>query len=150
MLSILREQFNAALPLLAGTILASLFSYLAVTLSAGLLGAADYGLLGTLLGITSVGTVALRPLHSAATHAASTAFAHREPSIVSTFAGRLLAVCLAGGVVLGLSTLLGEPIVRDLLHIGVQDRLAPVLVVVLLVSLAFWQGMSGLALGMQR
>src|SRR4030088_849280 len=113
MRSILREQLNAGLPLLAGTIVASLFSYGAVTLSARLLGAADYGLLGTLLGITSVGTVALRPLHSAATHAASTAFAHGEQSIVSAFAGRLLAVCVVGGVIVCFATVLLEPVVRD-------------------------------------
>jgi O-antigen/teichoic acid export membrane protein len=48
------------------------------------------------------------------------------------------------------ATVLLEPVVRDLLHIGTQDRFAPALVAVLLASLAFWQGLSGLLLGMQR
>src|SRR5262245_53575432 len=93
-----RDFANAEMPLLTGTIAAGALAYFAVVMSSRLLGVADFGLLGTLLGITSVGAIALRPLHSATTHAAADAYALRNRAAVRSLAGRLLATCLAGAL----------------------------------------------------
>src|SRR5215203_598350 len=57
------RDFGATPVMLVGTMAAAGLSYVSITISARLLGPADFGVLGTLLAVTSVAGVLLRPLH---------------------------------------------------------------------------------------
>jgi O-antigen/teichoic acid export membrane protein len=146
--SFVRDQFTSGLPLLAATIVSSAFSYLAVTLSARILGAADYGLLGTLLGITSLVSVAFRPIHGAATHVGSSVLASGYDGVPAAMS-RLLAACLAGVVVVWMGLVLLDAPIHDILRLD-DDRWALTLLVLLLGSATYWQGLSGLLFGVQK
>jgi O-antigen/teichoic acid export membrane protein len=149
MRSVLREHLSAGLPLLVGTVVAGGLSYLAVTLAARLLGAADYGLLGTFLGIVSFGGVALRPLHSAATHAASVVLVRGEPADIARLGAWLVAMCIFGAIAIGIIVVALAAPLGELLRIG-DAQWTLLLLPLLLGSLAYWQAISGLLLGMHR
>ncbi len=77
--------------LLLGTTSAAVLSYSAVTLSARVLGPADFGLLGALVGTVSLFTVVLSPLASMATHVGALALTHHRTSVAIGLSGPTLA-----------------------------------------------------------
>jgi O-antigen/teichoic acid export membrane protein len=134
--------------LLVGTSSAAALSYAAVTISARLLGPEDFGLLGALLGITSLATVGVTWVYATAAHVAATALARRDIRSLTTLIGPVLA----GSTVFGLLTLtlllaLAHP-VGDVLHTTdpwVIGLLAP-----LLAAIICGQVLKGFLSGLQR
>lgn len=77
---------------MAGTVGSGLLAYIAVTLSARLLGASEFGLLGAILAISSAATVLLRPLSYAATQLAAALHTQAGAASVRGLGGLAIAV----------------------------------------------------------
>src|SRR5260370_38747152 len=92
----IRAHFRASGWLIAGTAVSGALAYVSVTISARLLGSADFGLLAAILGIASVVGAGLRPAYMMAMHVASGPEAHKDPSIVRSLVGP--AIALSGGL----------------------------------------------------
>lgn len=144
----LRGQAGSGVVIFVSTIVAGLLAYASTAVSARTLGSADFGLLGALLGTASLVTVALRPLHSAATHLATELHARGEDSAVAGLAGpSLLAAVGAAAALLTLAAVLAEPLsvfYRTTEH-------SPVLALALLLAVtAYVQLATGFLLGLHR
>src|SRR3712207_4248656 len=85
------HSLPAGVQLLVGTLAASILAYAAIAAMARLLTAADFGLLGTLLGLLSIATVLVRPLHTVATVLATEAHVRHEPEMVPLLVSRALS-----------------------------------------------------------
>lgn len=142
------SQARAGAPLFASTVLAGLFSYFTLTVSARLLGSADFGLLSALVAAASLVVVALRPLHTAATYLAAAAVGRGEGQTIAGLAGRALAAsALFGVALLAVLAVLADP-VRALFR---TETLWPLAVLALFVAaLTYFQIVSGLLMGLQR
>ncbi len=134
--------------LLAGTGSAVILSYVSVTLSARLLGPANFGLLGALVSIASVATVVLSPLYTMAAHIAAVALVRQDvhavrgltaPTLVGT--GALALLILAALLVWA------EPI-NAFFHVSGSGTVA--LLAPLLAGLACIQVLKGFLAGLQR
>ena len=140
------RDLGATPVLLVGSIAAAGFSYVSIALSARLLGPADFGVLGTLLAVTSVAGVLLRPMHMLATHVAGDAYARgmRRAIVPMTTAVHLFAAVI--GLLL-LSLALGFPL-QSALRI---DSFAPLaLMGLMIVSITVSQIASGFLIGLHR
>jgi O-antigen/teichoic acid export membrane protein len=97
--------------LFLGTIVGGLFAYISVALSARFLGAAEFGLLGALLGVLSLIGVAVRPGYLVATHWAASARTDGDVRALRGLAAAAvgfsaaLAVGLLGGTWVGLDAI---------------------------------------------
>jgi O-antigen/teichoic acid export membrane protein len=141
----LRALFGASAWLLGGTIVSGVLSYIAVTLSARLLGAADFGLLGTMLAISGLASVLLRPGGFATAQLAAAAGLERRA--IRGLAALALAVSAALAVflivvVFAFAGPLGEALqIRGLWPLAMLS--------VLLASLAGLQLLTGVLSGRQ-
>jgi O-antigen/teichoic acid export membrane protein len=143
-----REQARWSAWLLAGTVATALLSYASVILSARLLGAAEFGLLGAFLGIVALATIGLRPLYTVATHMATTELAGDTPEPVRGFAGPILILStLVGMVSLGIAALGAEQLKIFFQTADVRPFL---LLAPLLAGVACVQMATGLLSGLQR
>jgi O-antigen/teichoic acid export membrane protein len=140
--------FEASGWLLAGTGGAALFSYVAVTLSARLLGPENFGLLGALIAITSLVTVALTWLYTMAAHIAAAAFVRDEADRLRELTGPALAAAGAMGLASAAVLAVVAGPIGDFLHITdsrMIELLAP-----LFAAIACTHFLKGLLSGLQR
>jgi O-antigen/teichoic acid export membrane protein len=144
----LSDQLRHAGPMAASTLVTVVLGYASFALAARLLTPTDFGLLGALLAVISVVSVALRPLHTTATHVAAEARSRGKPDNVPSEMARFTA----GAAGTSLVVLLALTALREQLQAIVHaDAFAPlVLVVPLLGATALWQIASGHLLGLQR
>jgi O-antigen/teichoic acid export membrane protein len=133
---------------MAGTVVVGIFSYLSLAVSARVLGADDFGLLGALLSVSAFASVLLRPTGFATTHMAVAALSRSGTADLRGFVGLSLTV----GAVLGAASLAVFALLADrlseILHIGEYLPLA--LLAPLLATAATIQMTGGLVSGAQR
>jgi O-antigen/teichoic acid export membrane protein len=141
-----RLQLNQGTPLALGTVVSAVFSYLALTISARSLGVAEFGVLGATLAVVSVAVVAMRPLHTAATHLAARVRSDRL--ILSGLTGPLLGASFAIACVVAVVVNVLDAPLRALLR--VEDSRLLWLAAPLIGLHLFWQLESGLIAGTQR
>jgi len=141
-----RIQIKQGTPLAFGTVIAALCSYVALATSARLLGPAEFGVLGAILAVLSVVAVALRPLHTSATHLAARAASDRR--VVSGLTGPLLVSSIALTCVVAIAFALLDDPLTSALHI--QDRRVLWVAAPLIGLQVWWLLESGLIAGMQR
>jgi O-antigen/teichoic acid export membrane protein len=134
--------------LLAGTGAAAVLSYAAVTISARLLGPDAFGLLGALVAVTSLATVALTWVYAMAAHIASTALARHEPDSLRRLSGPVLVGAGVFGLLILVVTLALSGPIATFLHSEnpwILGLLAP-----LLAAIACGQILKGFLSGLQR
>jgi O-antigen/teichoic acid export membrane protein len=143
-----REELQHARPMALSTLVTIVLGYLSLALSARLLSATDFGLLGALLGIVAVVSVALRPLHTMATHYAADALSSRKPENVAIATAWITLGVVVAAVVLSI----GAVALRDELQATLRAQtFAPVAVLTpLLCGTALWQITSGHLMGLRR
>ena len=140
-----RAQFRSGARLLLSTVVAGGLSYIALAISARVLGPADFGLLGTLLAIAGLATLAFQPLYTSAAYLVS---ATRDAAAARGLAGPV--VLLAGlltVVLTGLAIAVAGPVGRLF-----ASSSTPLVIALgpLLASLAFAQVSRGFLVGQQR
>jgi O-antigen/teichoic acid export membrane protein len=144
----LQDQMRQSRPMAVSTLATIGLGYAAFALSARLLASTDFGLLGALLGVLSVISVALRPLHTTATHFAVEVVARQRPADIAYASAH--ATVATGGAALILVAALGllQPVVGSALHL---DTFAPLAVLACLVcATALWQICSAHLLALRR
>jgi O-antigen/teichoic acid export membrane protein len=133
---------------MGGTVVSGILSYGSVALNARLLGPDGFGLVGALLGVSSLASVLLRPASYAATHLAIAAHARSDSSALRALLGFSVAVSVALSIILVIVLLvLGAPLNTLLQTSGLLPLalLAP-----LLAGSASLQLTSGLLSGAHR
>jgi O-antigen/teichoic acid export membrane protein len=141
-----RLQIRQGTPLALGAAATGVCSYLALAISARLLGVDEFGVLGAILAAVSVVVVAMRPLHTAATHLAARAASDRR--ILTGLTGPSLAASLGITCSLAIALKALELPLMSLLRI--DDARALWLAAPLIGLQLLWLLESGLIAGTQR
>jgi O-antigen/teichoic acid export membrane protein len=132
----------------ASTLVTVVFGYASFALAARLLSSTDFGLLGALLAVISVVSVALRPLHTMATYLAADALSSRKPDNVASEMARFTVASTGTSLVVFIVFTAFREQLQAVVH---TDAFAPLgLIVPLLGATALWQIASGHLLGLQR
>jgi O-antigen/teichoic acid export membrane protein len=144
----LRAQLWTSGVLLLGTVLGGILAYAAMAISARVLGAADFGLLGATLGVVSLIGVAARPANLVATHLAARAVARKSSGELRGLASIALLSCTGLGLILVFVSLSELDILQSFLH--VPDR-GPILALAVVLAVTLGSLMlTGLVAGQHR
>jgi O-antigen/teichoic acid export membrane protein len=144
----LHAQLRSTGVLFLGTILGGILSYVAMAISARMLGAEDFGLLGAALGLVSMVGVAARPTNIVATHLAARAVSMKSARELRGLASIALMLCVGLGVILVLVSMSELDLLQSFLRI---PDLGPVLALAVVVAATIGSLMlTGLVAGQHR
>src|SRR4051794_37394436 len=117
--------------LLVGTVAGGVLAYFSVALSARGLGAAEFGLLGALLGVVNLAGVAARPAYLVVTHLTARTRLQGDPGALRDLATAAIAFSAGLGLVLLAAVWLTRPALENFFQ---MTEAGPLFVVALVIA----------------
>ncbi len=144
----LRVHASSGGVLLVGTVVGGVLAYFSVALSARVLGAAEFGLLGALLGVANLAGVAARPAYLLVTHLTARTKMQGDPEGLRDLATAALAFSAGLGLVLLAGVSLTLPALESFFQ---MTEAGPLFVVALVIAgMVCTQFLTGFVSGLHR